>query len=361
MSKKFNLFYDVLTIVLTLIAVYFSIFIYNKRYSDGISENLIYVFFGFIIAFFLCIFIHEIGHYFFGKLNKFELISMKILFIKIYKEGKKTRFSFCRIGDNLGATEMIAKDGKYLSKRFALMTFGGILFTLLSVVIGIVPFIFYNIPSVVFCLLIMFFPIGCYNFFGNVLPITENGYRNDGAVLIGVIKKDDEYLVSEGLLKIQIELFSGKSPSEIEKDMYFDLPQLPEDNLNFIILLTYRYMYYLDLKDYENAKKIMERMLSLEEYMPKDIINIVKVSALYCYCTFDKNEEKADELMYEMEKYLNNINNAENVRTKLCYLLNILGEKDENDIFKNKLKREIEKIPIEGLKKYELKLMEDLK
>ena len=81
---------------------------------------------------------------------------------------------------------------------------------------------------------------------------------------------------------------------------------------------------FYDKGDYENAKKILSRLLSLIEIMPSDVYNQILTEELYSVCTFDFNEKRADELMYELEKYLNNKNNVGSVRAKLSYLVYIL-------------------------------------
>ena len=75
----------------------------------------------------------------------------------------------------------------------------------------------------------------------------------------------------------------------------------------------------------------------------------------------DKNEDVADDLTYELEKYLNNVNNSSTVRAKLAYLLNIKGESDALDIFYKKGVKEANRCQISGLGRFEKKLLDELK
>lgn len=226
--------------------------------------------------------------------------------------------------------------------------------------VGTIVFIF-DLGYIGYCFLSTLLPVGAYFLFGNALPSSENGVRNDGAVLYGLSKNDDETKVVINLMAIQSELYKGKTFAEIDEKLYFDLPQLPEDNPNFIVLLSYRYNFYLDSGDFDNATKTTLRLLSLEEYMPKYFAQIVKIDALYNACTFDFNADKADELMYEVEKYLNKTNDATCVRVKLAYILNINGEKEFAEDFYKKGLREANKSKLKGLKVFESKLLEQLK
>ena len=207
----------------------------------------------------------------------------------------------------------------------------------------------------------MFWPTGAYYFFGNALPVTDQGIKNDGAMILGLKKNDFASQVIISLLKIQSELYYGKSPSEINEKFYFDLPQLPEDDLNFTLLLKARYSFYLDKGDYENANKVISRLLTLEDYIPKPMFNVIKADALYNCCVYEKKQDKADDLMYELEKFLNNANTATNIRVKLAYMLYILNEKESVELFYKKGVKEAKKSSFSGLYKFELKQFEILK
>ena len=61
-----------------------------------------------------------------------------------------------------------------------------------------------------------------------------------------------------------------------------------------------------------------------------------------------------------LEKYLNNVNTATNVRAKLAYILNVQGEKELVDMFYDKGVREANKCQIKGLGLYEKKLLDNL-
>ena len=138
-------------------------------------------------------------------------------------------------------------------------------------------------------------------------------------------------------------------------------PGLAEDEIMFINLLNARYNYYLDKEDYANAVKVTERLLELEEYMPKGYVKVVKVDALFNACTFNYDEDVADDLTYELEKYLNNVNTAQTLRAKLAYLLYVRKEKEVFDIFYNQGIKVAENSQLKGLKVFETKLFEKIK
>ena len=248
-----------------------------------------------------------------------------------------------------------------LEKRFARMTLGGTLLSSIAIIGGVLALVFVRDSYVLFCLTAMFLPIGTYCVLGNILPTSDAGIRNDGAVLLGLKRNDDISKVTIGIVKIHSEILAGKTPAQVDENLYFNLPQLPEDDYNFALLLNARYYYYLDKGDFENAKKTIDRLMSLEEYLPKDFINVIKTEALYAACTFDFNETLADDYMYELEKYFNSHNGCAEIRAKMAYILFIKGEKDGLDIFYKKGKREAKKCQLSGYGTFERRLLDEVK
>lgn len=360
MSKKFNILNLLVTLVLTMLALLYALNVSKVLYNGEIADIIIKFLVGAVFAGLINAIFHELGHLIAGKVNKFAFSSMVIWFFKWTKVNKKIRFSFVMMGEEAGYTEMIPTTTEGVEKGFASLTRGGMIGSLIVTLLGFPPLFMTSLPEWVYSLWVMLFPIGIYYLFGALMPYSSYGILNDGAVLYHLKKQTDNSKVMINLLKIQAELYSGKTPSEIDESLYFDLPQLPEDNPNFALLLNARYAYYLDREDYENAKKVTQRILSLEDYLPKHYTLQFKADALFNACTFDLDESVADDLMYELEKYLNNINTATNVRIKLAYLMNINGEKDGLDIFIKKARKEAKRSQIKGLGDYENKLLDRL-
>ena len=358
-----NLLFNFLTLLITVGFVFLVVTIGSTRYTEGaniVSIVIVFLLFG-ILSGFICTFLHELGHFLFGKANGFKLISLTVWFFKWKLVGEEFKFSFTLPTEEFGSTEMIPLSIENLEKRFSKMTKGGLIFSAIIAILG-VPALFLDfLPLWAFALWSMFLPIGAYVFFGNFFPIYDNGARNDGAVYFGLRNNDDVSKVTISLLKIHSELFNGKTPAEIDDSFLYDLPQLPEDDLNFIMLLYWRYLKFLDLEDYENSANTLERLSSLEEYFSKDIYYAVKIEEVYAYSTYLKDVDKADISVYEIEKYLNNNNACSCIRAKLAYILIEQDFNETADMFHNKGVKECLRAQIKGLAKFERKLLDKLK
>jgi hypothetical protein len=61
---------------------------------------------------------------------------------------------------------------------------------------------------------------------------------------------------------------TGTKLEEIDENLLLDLPQLPEDDINFIILTQLRYEYYLAKGNDSEAYKYFARYKDLIKYLP---------------------------------------------------------------------------------------------
>lgn len=361
MNRKINFINNVIYLGLTMLALFGVLMVCNDRYSVNAVTVILYFVVGAIVAGLINTFAHELGHLMVGKKNGFVFSSMSVWFFKWSKRKNKIHFDFCMIGDEAGYTEMIPTSKDNLDIRLKKMTRGGVICSFVMMLIGIPPLLISSLPSFVFCVWSAFLPIGIYFFLGTALPMYNEGLPNDGAVLWGIKKGDDAIKVNLSLLAIQAEMYNGKLPSEVDEKLYFDLPQLPEDDPAFAMLLNARYCYYLDKEDYDHAKKTNERLTSIIDYLPKSYRVVLQTELLYSACAFDYNEDLADDLTDELSRYLNNVNNSLTVRAKLAYILNVKKEKEAFDIFYKKGIKEADRCQIKGLGAFERKLLDRLK
>lgn len=362
MSKRKSLIYSIISYAIALGLVFCVVVLSGKKYYYDSVVKVFLMFLASAVIFGLInAFLHELGHIVVGKKNGFMILGFTVWFLKWTRVKNKFVFSFAMIGEEAGYTDSVPTSQDNMESRLKKMTVAGPIASFILMVLSVVPMIFIGkIPFVVFCLISMCLPISAYYFFGNIFPIVNEGVYNDGAVLYSLRKNTDVSKVIIALLKIQADMFNGKTPKEIDEKLYFDVPQIAEDELNFIFLLNARYNYYLDKGDNENAIKTEERLLSLSDYIPKGLNQIILSDALFNACFIKKDANKADELMYEVEKYLNKINTLTNIRIKLAYLALIGEEKETLDMFYNKGIKEAKKCQIKGLSTFETNLLDKI-
>ena len=210
MSRRVNFINNILVMAFTLAGIFAVVLIANDKFSATLGTVLLYFVISAVIAGFICTLFHEVGHLIAGKINGFALISMTVWFFRWSKVRGKITFGFVMMGDEAGYTEMVAKTPDNLAEKLKKMTLGGLVATAIPMLAGIISFFFISKLSLfAFALWSMFLPIGIYAFLDNALPMSSGGAGNDGKVLYGLRKKDDDAKVVLSMLAVQSELFSA--------------------------------------------------------------------------------------------------------------------------------------------------------
>lgn len=360
MDRRISIFNQIITYVLT--AVVFLLVVFVGGDGRGEFWTLFFLLIlGSIISGLFFTFLHELGHVLVGKKNGFEFISACVFCIKVAKIKGKKVISLCVPADELGYSEMLPTTEENIEERYSKMAFGPFWPCLIACVLGILPLFMTFLPGWLYCLWASLFPMGVYFLLDNFLPAVRDGEKNDGAVIYSFKKKTDSAKVMANLLKIQAQIYQGKTPCEIESSLYFDLPQLPEDDPVFFRLLLAKYDYYLDVEDYENLIKITDRLLSLEEYFPDSYNFVAKANQLYNVCAVNYNEDLADDITYEIEDYLNKNKTITNLRIKAAYVLCVNKDKKLFEDFYKKGLKDASNYYIKGVGNFEAKLFQRLK
>ncbi len=362
MSKRVNFINNVLVILFTLASAFAIAYVCGNRYIERQSyEMVLWCVLGLVITSFICTLCHELGHVISAKKNGFVVLSFSVWFFKWTKKKKSYKFSFTSMSEAGGNTETVPTSTENLAKRLKKMTISGTIAVILPCLLGLVPIFITNTPFVVFCIFSTFLPVGIYSILTNILPMESLGYKNDGALVLALKKGEDSAKVLLSVLAIQTELYNGKTPSQIDEKFYFDNPQLAEDSPYFIMLLDAKYNYYLDKEDYENAKKTIKRLRQLEGYMPTSVKNQVLTNALYEYCTYNYSANKADDCLYELERYLNSNNSVLSVRAKTAYVVFVKKDRERFEAFYQKGIKECKKCKIKGIGEFNKKLFNQIK
>ena len=364
-SRTKNLIYNVITFALTIGLVILAAMLSTKTTDyDNPDRFLIIVYFlcGAIAAGIIHVVVHELGHLIAGKRNKFALLSIRFFCFEFKKVDGKTKFCFSGNLNTAGETIMVPVGAENIKKRYSSVAFGGILASTILGAVGIAGMAVVTfLPLVGYAFTSMILPITVYNLLSNALPMSVDGTLNDGAVVDGTRKNDDTVTVSAKMLEVESELYAGKTYKDIDSDVLFDVPQLPEDDFAFIVLLTNRYNYYLDREDYENALKTSGRIYSLLDRLPKGAQRELKKNLLYDACALKLNEDEADDLTAELEKTLNKDNSATGLRIKAAYLLYVLKDYEKAEKFIRKGVKVAEREQIKGVGLFEKSLLERMK
>ena len=195
-----------------------------------------------IIFFPLASILHELGHKFFGLFG-----GMKV------KLGKFALFtpSSCAIAP---------KSAKHIKCDFVLTACGGLVVNLLFAAAGIVCLFFGKDAA----LASFIAPSSLYLLMINAAPTGLGSDATDMQMIASVVKNTAEWQVLERALTIQGMIACGIPIEEIDEKTFFSVPQIPEYEPAFIMLVSLRADYYAAKGEEENAKKWSERFAGLK-------------------------------------------------------------------------------------------------
>ncbi len=226
--------------------------------------------------------VHEAGHVLFGLWADMKCVYVKCFCFKYSMKNGKMRFCFAS-PFSADQTQMLPKSGGNMQKRAMRYTLGGEIFSgvffLLLLVTTILCTAFFAPPYKVWGML----PYVGYLFFLNLPPLCYASGKTDVLVALG-LKKD--YAAERTMLsamEIQGGLYEGRAFAEIDEKFYFDLPQLPEDEPLFAVMLDLRYRYFLEKNDYDKAAESLNRLAQAQPYLSSDETQRLAAELVYMH------------------------------------------------------------------------------
>ncbi len=278
MKNRLATIYAVLT---TLLLAAGFVLVFFFAWQAG-TRQIVECICGIVAGFVLAPVLHETGHIAFGGAMDMECVYSKFFCFKIHiKKGKK-RLSFAS-PFAAEQTQMLPKRGGNMAKRARVYTAGGLIvggsfFLLLlagAVVCSVLGATKFHLWGSL--------PYAGYLFLLNVLPLEYASGKTDALVLKGIRKGYDEEKCMLAAMEIQGQLYEGKRFGEIDKRLYFDLPQLSEEEPLYAILLDLRYRYYLDVEDLEGAADCLNRLAQSQAYLPDSEVEKLAGELVYLH------------------------------------------------------------------------------
>jgi hypothetical protein len=276
MKKRTSTIYAILCTLL-LAAGFAAVFFFAWKASVPDAVKCLV---GLVLGFILTPIYHEIGHVVFAKAAKMDCVYVKCFCLRFYRENGKRKIGLTSpfAPDE---TQVLPKRGGDMQKRAAAYSIGGLAFGLLLILLIVACAVCTQIFLAPNYLLWGLLPYPCYSFLLNAAPAEYPGGKTDTAVYIGLKKGYDAEKNMLAAMEIQGQLSEGRTFAEIDETLYFDQPQLCEDEPLFAVMLDLKYRYYLEKGDMEKAAACLNRLASVLDYMP--LAQAEKVAAELVY------------------------------------------------------------------------------
>ena len=304
---------------------------------------------GLILGFVVSPILHELGHVSFGIIAKTDYIYVKFFCFKIYRKNGKKRLGFASpfAPDE---TQVIPKSGGNMRKRAILYSLGGLIYGGVFLFLILIGAILCSALGHTSYLLWGMTPYAAYLFFLNLPPVEYASGKTDTLVYLGIKRGYDAEKTMLSAMEIQGRLYEGKSFSEIDESLYFDLPQLCEDEPLFAVMLDLKYRYFLEKEEYEKAADCLNRLANAQAYLSD--LETQKLAAELTYMHSLRGDlESAEESAKLCKEYLQEDEIAAK-RTLLAFCK--ASEKtDSIDPLKAQAEACLKKEKITGIRKFE--------
>ncbi|MCM1437858.1 MAG: hypothetical protein NC131_01420 [Roseburia sp.] len=193
-------------------------------------------------------FVHEGAHFLVGAICSMGVKPPKI---RIFKSS---------------SVEMYPKGDKAMRLRFIFTAAAGLFFDLLLIALGLIALLAPSVPP--FFALVL--PYAFYSFVINVAPLEYSAGKTDGLMVYEAIANKPTAQVMFAVLRVQGKVNGGLLLKEIDESMLLDVPQIQEDDLNFIMLTQLRCEYYEAKGNDSEAYKYFLRYKDLIKYLPSE-------------------------------------------------------------------------------------------
>ena len=326
--------------------------------------NIYLILFIFILAYFLHIILHELGHLIFGKLTGYRFVSFRIGSFTIIREEGKFKIKRFRMPGTVGQSLMMPpekKDGQY---PFVAYNLGGVFTNSIVTVITVFMAIYIKELNYTKLIAILTSLAGILVIIINGIPMKIGGVANDGHNVRSMLKDSD----ARDSFYLQLQVNGLLTEGSRMRNMPYEQFKLEKgidysDPINFSKILM-SYNYYLDNKKFKKAKEVLDfGMDYVDETIPiyRQEFNSER---LFIEIMGDCDKEKIEKLYTKnLEKYIKTSKfMLSKKRIMMAYEGVYRGNRERGLIHFQELKKLAKTYPIKGETRMEImlgKIIED--
>ena len=332
--------------------------IIGKLFSGQWSLTQVVLFFlGIILALFVQINVHEFGHFLFGKLAGYRLISYRIGFLAWNYENGRMKFSVMRNKGYSGLCAMVPPEHDLPNHKYGLYYAGGLMANVFfSTVLLAMAFWYPGLSPEGTTLLISWAAIGFALALINVLPFTSQNTPTDGKILWSMLLNKPFARQLMDVQKMMTEMSAGVRPRDVQ------IPVLTDTNdIAGLELFTLIYLYYSAL-DSDNRELTLYYAALIEqnlERIPHHLLPAFYYELCFVGC-ITGDRDKARLYSNKAGKILQNDKDVNGLRVKAYYEYYV----NDNVVLARKLGARAlsvaDKFPLKGQAAMERELVERL-
>ncbi len=345
MKRGFAIFYAILN---TLCLIGGCVLVFYFAWKNSIPQT-VGALLSLVVSFMLAPLFHELGHLIFARAQGMECVYFKAFCFRFTREEGRGKFSFAS-PFSADETQVIPKYAGNMKKRVKGYAVGGLIFGGLALLVLCSAAVITTVLSHTQFWLWGAVPYFAYLFFLNLLPVEYASGKTDMLVLRGIKKEESAEKNMLSAMEIQGFLYEGKSFSEIPERLFFDLPQLCEDEPLFAVMLDLRYRYYLEKNQLQEGADCLNRLAQAQYYLPDSEVEKIAAELTYLH-SLNGDFERAEDCGKLCENYLRG--NTVTAKRILAAFSNAFGKRDAVAPLKAQAEECLKKERIKGLEKFE--------
>ncbi len=327
-KKKFKLSEILIIAICTIIGGIFGARIGTLAVKLGSNNLFISLFFllaMMYIAFVVQMFLHEFGHYFFGKFTGYTLVSFRIFSIVFIRDNGRIVVKRLKLAGTGGQCIMSPPKDK---TPYVLYNMGG---SILNAVVAAGCYalsIVYGESSYAYTIFITLFGMGIVFALANGIPIRMKGLPNDGHNALS-LSKNKKALKA---FYIQLWVNAGIIQGQRIKDMPPEWFEIKGDEDKSIPLVCSNIVnagaYWQDKHDFAKAREIFEMILQSDALI-SIYRNEINCELLFYELISGADKEKVEnQYTQELKAYIK-VTSGYPTRSRLMYAYHLLYERDE--------------------------------
>lgn len=310
------------------------------------------------IAVFIHINIHEFGHFIFGRLFGYRLISYRVGVFAWNNENGRMRLSIIKNKGYGGLCAMIPPEKAIPVYKEVMFYFGGILFNILSSVFFLsLLYILHSTSEMAELFLITIGGTGLILGIMNFMPFIAHNNATDGKLIWSLLLKDPFARKLKEVNKMTSQLSAGIRPRDMELAPLSDTEQLQAFDLMAILFAYFKALDSSNLEDMQHDIALLEKNL--------DSFPHPALPSLYyelCYMACISGEADQARIYYEKAgKILQRDRDVNGLRVKAYYEYYINKDPERAAAYCENALAVADKFPIKGQGLMEKDLVKHLK
>lgn len=321
-------------------------FITSKFNHDNWTPVTLILFLLFAMAaFFININIHEFGHFVFGKLSGYRLISYRAGIFSWSNENGRMKLSIIKNKGYSGLCAMVPPEHAIPMSKEILYYSGGILFNIVSgLAFILISYLAFETSEIAQLFFLTLGGIALFLGITNFLPFVSQNYFTDGKIIWGILFKETFTKKMTELKEMTAQMSAGVRPRNLQIAYALDRDNLQALDMGAVLFSYFKALDSSNLEEMNSYAALLEKNIGI---FPHHALPSLYYELCYMACISD-DQSKAKTYYEKAGKILQNDKDVNGLRVKAYYEYYINNDINAARVFCDSAMAVADKFPIKG-------------